>query len=97
MVGSSRRRDLRSVLGARLRTLSATHLRQKAIRLPYAVTGGNEFQTIVNDQSQIPGLVYDVTLEGVVASEEDRTKAAMDAQLAGTFFAFKNDLRIEPM
>jgi|YelNatPaOPRAMG01_1025707.scaffolds.fasta_scaffold39311_2 hypothetical protein len=45
MVGSSRRRDLRSVLGARLRTLSATHLRQKAIRLPYAVTGGNEFQT----------------------------------------------------
>ena len=38
-----------------------------------------------------------VTLEGVVASEEDRTKAAMDAQLAGTFFAFKNDLRVEQM
>ena len=36
-----------------------------------------------------------VTLEGVVASEMDRTKAEMDARLAATYFNLTNNLRIE--
>ncbi|SRR5579875_697304 len=60
VVRSSRRRDLRSMLGPRLRAVSAAHLRQKVIRLPYAVTAGDEFQTIAGDLSQLPGLIYDL-------------------------------------
>ena len=36
-----------------------------------------------------------VTLEGVVASQMDRTKAEMDARLAATYFNFTDNLRIE--
>jgi len=60
VVGSSRTRDLRSLLGARLRRVTAAHLREKRIRLPYAVTAGDEFQTVAHDLSQIPGLLFDL-------------------------------------
>ena len=60
VVGSSRTRDLRSVLGARLRRVTAAHLHEKRIRLPYAVTAGDEFQTVAHDLSQIPGLLFDL-------------------------------------
>jgi hypothetical protein len=60
VVGSSRTRDLRSVLGARLRRVTAAHLHEKRIRLPYAITAGDEFQTVAHDLSQIPGLLFDL-------------------------------------
>jgi hypothetical protein len=60
VVGSSRTQDLRSVLGARLRRVTAAHLHEKRIRLPYAVTAGDEFQTVAHDLSQIPGLLFDL-------------------------------------
>ena len=60
VVGSSRTRDLRSVLGARLRLVTAAHLKEERIRLPYAVTAGDEFQTVASDLRQIPGLLFDL-------------------------------------
>jgi hypothetical protein len=60
VVGSSRTRDLRSLLGARLRLVTAAHLKEERIRLPYAVTAGDEFQTVASDLRQIPGLLFDL-------------------------------------
>ncbi|HWN74095.1 MAG TPA: SatD family protein [Candidatus Udaeobacter sp.] len=60
VVGSSRTRGLRSVLGARLRLVTSAHLREGRIRLPYAVTAGDEFQTVASDLRQIPELVFDL-------------------------------------
>lgn len=60
IVGSSRRRDLRMVLGTKLRKVGAAHMQQKVLRLPYAVTAGDEFQTIARELSQVPNLVYDL-------------------------------------
>ncbi|HET7109156.1 MAG TPA: SatD family protein [Candidatus Acidoferrum sp.] len=60
VVGSGRTRGLRSILGARLRLLTSAHLREGRIRLPYAVTAGDEFQTIAADLRQIPELIFDL-------------------------------------
>jgi len=60
VVGSSRTQDLRSVLGAKLRIATIAHLEEKRIRLPYAVTAGDEFQTVVTELNQIPGLLFDL-------------------------------------
>ena len=60
VVGSSRTRGLRSVLGARLRLVTSAHLREGRIRLPYAVTAGDEFQTVASDLRQIPELIFDL-------------------------------------
>jgi hypothetical protein len=60
VVGSSRTRGLRSVLGARLRLVASAHLREGRIRLPYAVTAGDEFQTVAADLRQIPELLFDL-------------------------------------
>jgi hypothetical protein len=60
LVGSSQRQDVRSVLGAKLRTATIAHLEEKRIRLPYAVTAGDEFQTVANDLHLIPGLLFDL-------------------------------------
>jgi hypothetical protein len=60
VVGSSRTQDLRSVLAARLRLVTIAHLQEKRIRLPYAVTAGDEFQTVAGDLRQIPGLLFDL-------------------------------------
>ncbi len=60
VVASSRTQDLRSVLGAKLRLVTSAHLGEKRIRLPYAVTAGDEFQAVANDLAQIPGLIFDL-------------------------------------
>jgi hypothetical protein len=60
VVGSSRTRGLRSVLSSRLRLVTASHLREKLIRLPYAVTAGDEFQTVAADLRHIPDLLFDL-------------------------------------
>lgn len=60
VVGSSRTRDVRSALGAKLRGATVAHLAEKRIRLPYAVTAGDEFQTVACDLGQIPALLFDL-------------------------------------
>jgi SatD family (SatD) len=60
VVGSSQRQDVRSVLGAKLKIATSAHLEEKRIRLPYAVTAGDEFQTVANDLHHIPGLLFDL-------------------------------------
>ena len=60
VVGSSRTRGLRSVLSSGLRLVTASHLREKLIRLPYAVTAGDEFQTVAADLRHVPDLLFDL-------------------------------------
>ena len=60
VVGSSRTRNLRAVLNARLRLVTAAHFKEERIRLPYAVTAGDEFQTVAADLRQIPGILFDL-------------------------------------
>jgi len=60
VVGSGRTRDVRSLLAARLRAATEAHRKEEAIRLPYAVTAGDEFQTVAGDLGQIPWLLYDL-------------------------------------
>ena len=60
VAGSGRTRDVRSLLAARLRASTATHLKEGRIRLPYAVTAGDEFQTVASRLEQIPGLLFDL-------------------------------------
>ena len=60
VVGSRARIDLRALLGRRLETASRAHLRGKHIRLPYAVTAGDEFQTIVSSYARLPEVIFDL-------------------------------------
>ena len=60
VVGSSRTPEVRSVLGSKLRLATQAHLAEQRIRLPYAVTAGDEFQTVAHDLTEIPGLVFDL-------------------------------------
>jgi len=60
VVGSSRTRNLRSLLNTGLRLVTSAHLKEKRIRLPYAVTAGDEFQTVASDLRQIPWLLFDL-------------------------------------
>lgn len=60
VVGSARTHDVRSVLGPKLRIATVAHLEEKRIRLPYAITAGDEFQTAASELNQIPGLLFDL-------------------------------------
>ncbi len=60
VVGSSARQDLRRLLGQRLAKASRAHAKAKFIRLPYSVTAGDEFQTVVTTYSRIPELIIDL-------------------------------------
>jgi hypothetical protein len=60
VIGSSARRDLRAVLGQLLALASRAHTKSKFIRLPYSVTAGDEFQTIVTEYLRIPELIIDL-------------------------------------
>jgi SatD family (SatD) len=60
VVGSARTQDVRSVLGPKLRIATTAHLEEKRIRLPYAVTAGDEFQTVASELDQVPGLLFDL-------------------------------------
>ena len=51
---------LRALLTQKLKSLSQTHRTQKLIRLPYAVTAGDEFQTLVSVPEHIPQLILDL-------------------------------------
>lgn len=96
VVGSTRTRGLRSVLGARLRLVTSAHLREGRIRLPYAVTAGDEFQTVASDLRQIPELVFDLRRRmrplqlriGVGIGRIPGTLRAPANQLGGQAFEF---------
>lgn len=60
VVASGARKQLRSALHKALREATAAHRRRKLILLPYAVTAGDEFQTITDNLEQIPWLLLDL-------------------------------------
>jgi hypothetical protein len=63
VVQSSSLRELRSLLGQRLREVSREHLKRKWIRLPYSVTAGDEFQTISISVVNIPEVILDLRIK----------------------------------
>jgi hypothetical protein len=60
VVGSRARRNLRALLGQRLEMASRAHVRGKYVRLPCAITAGDEFQTIVGSFARLPELIFDL-------------------------------------
>lgn len=52
--------DLRAVLRQRLRLANIAHLQERRIRLPYAITAGDEFQTVARRLEEIPSLIFDL-------------------------------------
>jgi hypothetical protein len=62
VVGSSARRDIRAVLAKRLEAATRAHMKARRIRLPYAVTAGDEFQSIVAAKVNIPELIFDLRM-----------------------------------
>lgn len=60
IMASSARTDVRTLLGKKLAAASEKHLRQKLIRLPYAVTAGDEFQTLTAELPSLPALLLDL-------------------------------------
>ena len=54
VMASRSRKDVRALLGKRLDAVSQKHLTQKLIRLPYAVTAGDEFQTLTGNLPSRP-------------------------------------------
>jgi SatD family (SatD) len=60
VVGSRARRDLRAQLGQRLELASRAHRKAQWIRLPYAITAGDEFQTIAWSCARLPELILDL-------------------------------------
>jgi len=60
VIHSSRRGSLRAVLADRLRRANQAHLREKRIRVPYAVTAGDEFQVVPASIEMIPELILDL-------------------------------------
>ena len=57
---SSSRAGLRALLGKKLDAASRKHLRQKLIRLPYSVTAGDEFQTVIANLPAVPELILEL-------------------------------------
>jgi hypothetical protein len=60
VMASGGRARLRPTLHKLLGEASAAHRRRKQILLPYAVTAGDEFQTITDNLEQIPWLLLDL-------------------------------------
>ena len=60
VIGSSERGDLRELLGQRLAMATRAHGKANLIRLPYAVTAGDEFQTILSADARIPEVIMDL-------------------------------------
>jgi hypothetical protein len=60
VIGSTGHSRLREALGKRLRAATKMHLREKWIRVPYAVTAGDEFQTVTFGIECIPELILDL-------------------------------------
>jgi hypothetical protein len=57
---SSSRRDIRRILGEKLAGASKRHLRCKLIKLPYSVTAGDEFQTVLAGPATVPAIILDL-------------------------------------
>lgn len=60
VLASSLCKNVRALLGKNLAAASEKHLHQKLIRLPYAVTAGDEFQTITAELPSLPALLLDL-------------------------------------
>jgi hypothetical protein len=63
VVGSSARKDLRATLGKRLEAVAREHRKRRWIRLPYAVTAGDEFQAILSRGVSVPELIFDLRVK----------------------------------
>ena len=57
---SSSRRDMREILGEKLADASKRHLRHTLIKLPYSVTAGDEFQTVMASLTAAPAIILDL-------------------------------------
>ena len=62
VVASSSRQRLRQLLGKTLAAASQRHLRGKLIKLPYSVTAGDEFQTVVANLPALPQIILDLRI-----------------------------------
>jgi hypothetical protein len=60
VVASRSTLDLRSSLNEKLRIASIAQLEEKLIRVPYAVTAGDEFQVVAARLERIPKLILDL-------------------------------------
>jgi len=60
VVASSAQANVRTLLGKKLDAVSENHLQRKLIRLPYAVTAGDEFQTITEALPSLSSLLLDL-------------------------------------
>ena len=58
VIGSTSTPNLRSLLRAKLRIASLAH--QKLLKLPYAITAGDEFQALTAQLNSLPWLVFDL-------------------------------------
>src|ERR1700674_1460147 len=58
--GPGERGDLRAVLGERLEKASRAQSRGRLIRLPYAITAGDEFQAIAWSCGRLAELIFDL-------------------------------------
>jgi SatD family (SatD) len=62
VVASSSRQSLRQLLGKTLSVASGCHLRGKLIQLPYSVTAGDEFQTVIANLPALPQIILDLRI-----------------------------------
>jgi len=60
VVASTSQQNLPKRLGNTLALASRRHLREKLIRLPYAVTAGDEFETVCLSLDAVPRLILDL-------------------------------------
>ena len=58
VIHSSRRKHLSALLADGLRRANRVHLQKKRIRVPYAVTAGDEFQTVVASIEMVSGIDF---------------------------------------
>lgn len=63
VIASGARGPLRSLLHQRLQRASRAHLHNKWLRLPYAVTAGDEFQAIAARLDAVPRLLLDLRVQ----------------------------------
>jgi len=62
VVESSSWQSLRRLLGRTLSAASARHLHRKLIQLPYSITAGDEFQTVVANLPALPQIILDLRI-----------------------------------
>jgi hypothetical protein len=60
VVASRSTADLRSLLNEKLRVASIAQLNEQLIRVPYAVTAGDEFQVVAARLERVPKLILDL-------------------------------------